>query len=323
MTDSSYLEVSLTVDGELAESVAEVLNRFMPNGVVIESTEVYSDPDGIESHATGPLRVFGFLPIDEQVSQTQRRLEEALWYLGRIQPLPEIQFRNIQQTNWAEAWKQHYRPIAIGRRLMVVPAWMESSSVEKISIRINPGMAFGTGTHPSTQLCLELIESFADRFLKNTKMLDVIDLGCGTAILSIAALKLGATRALGVDVDPEAINAAQDNAKRNEVTDKLALEIGSLADILSGAFSLQKSHLVVANILAPVLVRMLNEGLSELLAPQGCLILSGILSEQAEQVESSAHQNNLYLLERRQIGDWVALCYKFLENPDGETSTIG
>jgi len=125
MTDS-WLEVSLLVDGELAEAVAEVLARFIPDGVVIESTAVTANLDDSEGHAVGPLRVFGYIPMDENLEETRRRLQESLWYLGRIRPLPEPQFKPIQKANWAEAWKEHYQPIAIGRRLMIVPAWLES-----------------------------------------------------------------------------------------------------------------------------------------------------------------------------------------------------
>jgi ribosomal protein L11 methyltransferase len=304
MSEASWLEVSLTVDGELAEPVAEVLARFIPEGVVIESTAVTADPDDTEGHAVGPLRVFGYLPVDGQLEETRRQLEQALWYLGRIRPLPAPQFKPIQQTNWAEAWKQHYQPIAIGERLMIVPAWLEQPVGDRIPIRIDPGMAFGTGTHPTTQLCLHALEKAAGQ-LRN--QWQVIDLGCGTAILAIAALKLGANRALGVDIDPEAIQAAQENANANGVLAGLELGLGSLAEIRAGAFSLQKAQVVLANILAPVLIRLLEEGLSDLIAPGGMLILSGILQEQADEVQAAAEKKGLHLIARQQSGDWVAL----------------
>ena len=273
-TSPNWLEVSLIVDGELAEPVAEVLARFLPDGVVIESTAVTAQPDDSEGHATGPLRVFGYLPVNDQLEATRQRLEESLWYLGRIRPLPAAQYRPIQQTNWAEAWKEHYHPIAIGQRLVIVPAWLETPPGGRIPIRIDPGMAFGTGTHPTTQLCLEMIESFEETLggaatPKVWNDVDVIDLGCGTAILAIAALKLGARHALGVDIDPEAIKAAQENALANQVSEALELSAGSLAEILAGRFSLRQAPLVLANILAPVLVRLLDEGLAELLASGG------------------------------------------------------
>lgn len=302
-----WLEVSLTVDGELAESVAEVLARFVPDGVVIESTAVTANPDDSEGHAVGPLRVFGYLAMDDGLEDTRRRLEEALWYLGRIRPLPEAQFRPVEQVNWAEAWKQHYRPIAIGRRLMIVPAWLEPQDPQRLAIKIDPGMAFGTGTHPTTQLCLELLEAIADRQISPW---DVIDVGCGTAILAIAALKLGAERALGVDIDADAVRAAQENAETNAETARLELGLGSLAEVRAGGFGLQQAQVVLANILAPVLAKMLDEGLEALMLPGGSLVLSGILLEQVGNVEAAAQRNGLVVVDRRVGGpamDWVAL----------------
>jgi ribosomal protein L11 methyltransferase len=300
----SWLEVSLLVDGELAEAVADVLARFIPEGVVIESTAVKANLDDSDGHAVGPLRVFGYIPMDEHLEETRRRLEESLWYLGRIRPLPEPQFKPIQETNWAEAWKQHYRPIAIGRRLMIVPAWLESPDPQRVPIRIDPGMAFGTGTHPTTQLCLEILESAQEAAPAGWT---VIDVGCGTAILAIAALKLGARKALGVDIDADSIRASQENAATNGVTDRLELGLGSLAEVRAGAYSLRQAPVVLANILAPVLIRMLDDGLGELLLPGGSLVLSGILQEQAGDVTAAGQRNGLQLVERRQIGDWVAL----------------
>ncbi|MDI6694004.1 MAG: 50S ribosomal protein L11 methyltransferase [Anaerolineales bacterium] len=310
MTDASWVEVSLIVDGELAEATAEVLARFLPDGVVIESTAVTAEADDSEGHAVGPLRVFGYLPVDDRLEETRQRLQEALWYLGRIRPLPEAQFRPIQHINWAEAWKEHYHPIPVGRRLMIVPAWLEVETQDRLPIRIDPGMAFGTGTHPTTQLCLELIEEILQPGEIHKQALDVIDLGCGTAILSIAALKLGARRALGVDIDADAIQAARENAQANGTAEHLELGLGSLAEIRAGQFSLQQADVVLANILAPVLTRLLDEGLEDILTPHGYLILSGILEEQAQDIIAAAQRRSLRLTEQRQSGDWIALCFQ-------------
>lgn len=307
--EASWLEVSLIVESELVEPVAEVLSRFLSDGIVIESTSVTANPDDSEGHSVGPLRVFGYLPADDQLEANRQRLEEALWYLGRIRPLPAPQFHMIQQTNWAESWKQHYHPIAIGKRLIVIPAWLDPQKDDRIPVRIDPGMAFGTGTHPTTQLCLEFVEAILSGYqgIPASQGLEVIDLGCGTAILAVAALKLGAARALGVDIDPEAIKAASENAASNQVLEHLELGVGSLYEILRGDFSLHTADLALANILAPVLVRLLDEGLGQLLKPAGQLILSGILVEQSAEVEEAAVKNDLHLVEKRQLGDWVAL----------------
>lgn len=307
MSQASWLEISLTLDGELAEPVAELLARFIPDGVVIESTAVVNPPDETEGHIVGPLRVFGYLPIDEQLESTRNQIEQGLWYLGRIQPLPTPQYRQIDQTNWAEAWKQHYKPIAIGKKLIIIPAWLDNPEPSRVAIRIDPGMAFGTGTHPTTQLCLELIEEYLPKKSQLQPGIDVIDLGCGSGILSIAALKLGARRALGVDIDADAIRASQENARTNLVSENFELGIGSLEDLLSRKFPFQKAPIVLANILAPVIIRLFEEGLGELITPDGVLILSGILDEQANDVQAAFESQGLTLVEKRQIGDWVAL----------------
>jgi ribosomal protein L11 methyltransferase len=308
----SWLEVSLAVDGEMAEAVAEVLARFALNGVVIEDqvdpSSRLEEPKFIEK-----VRVYGYLPVDPSLEDTRRRLEESLWYLGRIRPLPLPQFRTVQEADWSEAWKEHYHPLPIGRKLIVIPAWMESPSRGRIPIRIDPGMAFGTGTHPSTQLCLEMIEAHLlpdegpDQSAQNQPGVQVIDMGCGSGILSIAALKMGAVHALGVDIDPGAISVARRNASMNEITADLELGQGSLPEILAGKFSIRRGHLVLANILAPVIIRMLGSGLGELLHPQGILVLAGILDPQTPEVQSAAQAHGLEIRARRQIDDWVAL----------------
>jgi ribosomal protein L11 methyltransferase len=305
MSDITWMEISVEVDGEMAEPVAEVLARFIPDGVVIESTAVTANPDDSEGRAIGPLRVSGYLAVDDKLETTRQRLEEALWYLSRIRPMPAPQFRVVHQADWAEAWKAHFQPIAVGKDLMIIPAWLESPSAERIPIRIDPGMAFGTGTHPTTQLCLEFISEL--KASSDFSQIDVIDLGCGSGILAIAALKLGARHALGVDIDAEATPASQQNAENNRVADRLELGLGSLPEIRAGAFSLRQASVVVANILAPVIVRLLDEGLGDIVAEEGSLVLSGILAEQAPDVARSLNKHGFTVIEQRLSGDWVAL----------------
>jgi ribosomal protein L11 methyltransferase len=308
MTDTNWLEVSLLVDGELAEAVADVLARFAPNGVVTESTGVkYVDEENI-GVAVGPISVRAYLEVNDQLEETRRKLEESLFYLGMIQPLPAPVYKPIADQNWMEAWKEHYKPIPIGRRLMIVPAWMESPEPARIPIKIDPGMAFGTGTHPTTQLCLELIENWFDQSkIENLKSKIVMDIGCGSGILSIAALKLGATTALGVDIDPESVKNSRENAEKNGIGAELVLGQGSVAEVKAGQFAFAFAPLVVANILAPVIIRLFDAGLADLIEPRGAVILSGILSEQAEKVREAAQAKGLVLTEQRQMGDWVAL----------------
>jgi ribosomal protein L11 methyltransferase len=299
---TNWLEVSLTVNGELAEAVADVMARFAPNGVMTEQGVKYVN-DEDEGTAAGPITVRAYLPADEQIEERRHKLEESLYYLGMIQPLPDAVFTPIADQNWMEAWKGHYKPILIGKRLVILPAWLDSPEPDRIVVRIDPGMAFGTGTHPTTQLCLELIE----KRMKDLKGLNVIDIGCGSGILSIAALKLGAASAIGVDIDPESIRNSRENANTNEIGPELILGNGSVGEILEGKFAFRTARLVVANILAPVINRLFDSGLADLLEPDGALILSGILQEQARGVVETAQTNGLRMKEKSQIGDWVAL----------------
>lgn len=298
----NWLEVSLTVNGELAEAVADVLARFAYSGVMMEQGVKYTDDEDAGT-PTGPITVRAYLEMNDQIEETRQKLEESLYYLGRIQPLPAASYKQIADQNWMEAWKQHYKPIIIGERLAIVPAWMESPDPNRIAIKIDPGMAFGTGTHPTTQLCLELMEKeFVARHPSS-----VIDVGCGSGILSIAALKLGAKSALGVDIDSGSIVNARENANTNLVGEELIMSVGSVQEILEGKFAFCKAPLVVANILAPVIIRLFDAGLAELREEGGALILSGILQEQAQKVIEVAQAKGLRLNERKQMGDWVAL----------------
>ncbi len=299
---TNWLEVSLSVDGELAEAVAEVLARFAPNGVVTEQGVRYEN-DEDPGTATGPILVRAYLAMDDRLEQTRRNLEESLYYLGRIRPLPAPTFKPIAEQNWMEAWKQHYRPIPIGEGLMIVPAWITPSDPLRTAIRIEPGMAFGTGTHPSTQLCLELMEPFYPAHPGS----NVIDVGCGSGILCIAALKLGARNALGVDIDPEAIQNARENARINGIGKELFLGLGSVAEIRQGKFPIRQAPLVVANILAPVILRLLESGLTELVELQGILLLSGIMEGQSQAVLEAAQARGLTFQKSQSRGEWVAL----------------
>jgi ribosomal protein L11 methyltransferase len=313
----NWLEVSLTVNGELAEAVADVLARFAPNGVTTEQAVTYNDAED-EGTAVGPITVRAYLPADEHLEETRARLEESLHYLGMIQTLPAPTFTPLADQNWMEAWKARYQPIPIGKRLIIVPAWLKSPDESRLPIRIDPGMAFGTGTHPTTQLCLEFIEEFfTDRLVPGEgeflpdRPIPVIDVGCGSGILSIGALKLGASFALGVDIDPASVQASRENAEANDIpNEQFFIGLGSVAEILEGGFSVRTAPLVLANILAPVLVRLLDAGMAKLVEPGGSIVLSGILEEQAESVVSASQANGLALTGRKQIADWVALTCK-------------
>jgi ribosomal protein L11 methyltransferase len=297
-----WIEVKIACNGELAEALAEVLGRFVSNGVVVES-ETRFNPSTQENEPTGGMIVYGYLPVDDALEGTRHQLEQALWHLSKINPLPPATYRPVHDEDWMAAWKVHYQPIKIGETLLVMPAWKSPTPGEsRLVVRINPAMAFGTGTHPTTQLCLRLLERHF------SPGCDLIDVGCGSGILTIAALKMGAARALAVDVDSQAVKATLENAALNNIS-SAALETGkgSVEEILTGRFAIQNAPLVLVNILAPIIVRLFDQGLANLVTEGGSLLLSGILADQEAEVRQAAEASGCALVERLTDEDWVSL----------------
>ncbi len=159
-----WLEITLRVSGELAEPVADLLARHAHEGVVLDSEETIA--------GDAPVRVRAYIPVDGNHDAKRSQIDEGLWHLAQIEPLPSAHYQIVEEENWAEAWKAHYRPLKVGRRLLVQPAWLPKRTSERIPILLEPGMAFGTGTHPTTRMCLEAIEDHL------TQGQSVVDLGC-------------------------------------------------------------------------------------------------------------------------------------------------
>ena len=301
-SNAHWLEVSIEVDGEAAEAVAELLARYSENGVVCEQGVEY---DESEEHATpvGPVKVSGYIEVNDEIDTVRHKIDEGLYYIGRIVEIPPAQFRWVEDKNWMEVFRNYYRPIEVGENLLILPAWVEYDG-DRIPIRIDPSMAFGTGTHPTTQLSMALLEETLQPGM------NVIDVGCGSGVLSITALKLGAKHAVAVDVDPESIKATRENAKRNGVLGQLEVGHGSVQEILAGEVSDQQAPIVVANILAPILLRLFDAGMADLVEPGGRLILSGVMDIQRDTVVTRAKEAGITLVEEASIKDWVAFVFQ-------------
>ena len=295
----SWLEVALEVTGELAEPVAELFARYAEGGVAID--QALPAPATDTSDITNPtVTVRAYIPLDEQYEEKKQLLEQGLWHLGQISPLPTASYRKIEQQDWSANWRKHYRPIPIGASLLVLPAWMEKPSGERHPIILEPGMAFGTGTHPTTKLCLLAIEKYC-------RPGDVIiDLGCGSGILSIGALRCGVDHALAFDIDADAIASAKRNLELNRLSDEIELVQGSLPEA-QRLCPPDGVPLLAANILASILIELLEQGLSQLVKDHGVAILSGILDDQLEEVLRVAKKNHLEQLEVYSDDDWRAL----------------
>lgn len=188
--------------------------------------------------------------------------------------LPEHQIEEIADQDWERSWMDNFHPMRFGQRLWIVPSWTEAPEPDAVNLRLDPGLAFGTGTHPTTALCLEWLDG---QPLKNQS---VIDFGCGSGILAIAALLLGAPKAVGTDIDPQALEASRDNADRNGI-DPARFPVYLPADMPQ-----QAADVVVANILAGPLVALAPQ-ITTLVKSGGRLALSGILAEQADEVRAA------------------------------------
>lgn len=188
--------------------------------------------------------------------------------------LPEHQVERIEDQDWERSWMDNFQPMRFGRRLWIVPSWHQAPEPEAVNLLLDPGLAFGTGTHPTTALCLEWLDG------QELAGCNVLDFGCGSGILAIAALLLGAERAVGTDIDPQALEASRDNATRN------GIDPARFPLYLPAELPQQPAELVVANILAGPLVQLAPQ-ITSLVKPGGRLALSGILAEQAEEVRAA------------------------------------
>ena len=297
---SRWIEVSLRADGESAEAIAEVLGRFGHQGVSLEQVGIPPDTwDETDIPPAEDLILRVYFPDDETLEEKKRQLESALGHMRLMYPMPTPAYRRVQDADWAEAWKAHYRPLRIGGRLLIRPLWIDVELAEgDIEIALDPGMAFGTGTHPTTQLCLAALE----RLLQPGQ--EVLDLGAGSGILSIAAAKLGARKVLALDIDPIAVQATQENAAANGVAEIIAPLEGGLESVLTSA---RRFDLVIVNILARVILQLAEQGLSQILRPGGRAIFSGIIDSQVDEVEAALRRAGLQPAARRRSGDWALI----------------
>jgi ribosomal protein L11 methyltransferase len=296
-----WIEVSMEVDGEAAEAVAEILQRYGHQGVAIEQGGFFIDTWEDEVPPADKLIVRAYLPEDDQASVQKQQLEEALWHLGQLYPMPTPQYRLVDEEDWAEAWKANYHPLHLGRHIYIRPLWIDKpGDPGDVIIALDPGMAFGTGTHPSTQLVLEATEDL----LENWPGAKVLDLGCGSGILSILAAKLGAAHILALDTDPIAVRATTDNAAANGVFDRITAQTGSLDSLLHAA---TRFDIALVNILAKVIIAMCEQGLGSVIRPGGIGVFGGIIEEQADEVETALRGTGLNPYKRRMSGDWVVI----------------
>ncbi|HEY6399791.1 MAG TPA: 50S ribosomal protein L11 methyltransferase [Blastocatellia bacterium] len=283
------VEVEIARVGETAATTQ--LWAFNTTGV--EISEDANNPDFITLRA-----YFNSAPDAENL---RRQILRNL----KLMDLPEFALRGIRNLtvadqDWLAEWKKGYEPIAIGQSLLVCPSWRldQARNTDRIVIEIDPGMAFGTGTHETTRGCLEMLE----KYWKGASLLDV---GTGTGILAIAAIKLRpGSRVVGFDVDPEAVEVALENAAINGVADEIEIEVNKL-----GSYHNQEFDVVLANLTADVIIPLAPE-FPQVLKPQGVLIVSGVLREQTDDVRAALQSDNFSVTEMKPDGEWVTMALR-------------
>lgn len=280
-------------DREAIEELTRLFDQHGQGGAVVEQPFA---GEGEGSAAGQPVSVKTYLPPGD--AERLHLLEEGLSRLRQLYAIPKPQLRRLGQDDWAEAWKAHYRVQHIGRRLVIRPSWLSyTPQPDELVLTLDPGMAFGTGLHSTTRLCLEALER---RLRPGDSLLDV---GTGSGILAIAAARLGAGTVLALDIDPLAAQVARENVAINGVAGVVEVAEGSLPGEPTTAWDV-----VVANILAQVIAQM-APALAAHLKPGGLLISSGIVASQEQPVCSALSTQGLTLVERRQEEDWLALTH--------------
>jgi ribosomal protein L11 methyltransferase len=301
-----WLELSVAADIEAVEAVSEILGRVAPVGTSVEPAfDLVDEGLGARVDPSRPAIVRAYLPARDEAA-TARAIAEASEALGHLQafglrPIGELTTRVVHEADWAEAWKAHFPVLRVGRRLVIRPTWRDYQAAEDdVVIDLDPGMAFGTGLHPTTQLCLAALESIAERgFLAGARVLDV---GCGSGILSIAAAKLGARDVVAVDIDPIAVEATTANAATNGLAAVIRARRGSVPTG-DGPFDI-----VCANLIAPLLVELAPALAAELRRDgRGELLASGIFLDREGDVRTAFTKALLDVGTAWDDGDWIAL----------------
>ena len=273
---------------DIREVIAQILfEQFSCEGVVIEE-ETFKDFKST-GKSNGIIAFFSQLPdLDKVKTAINENITEKINF--------ELKLTQIEEKDWSEEWKKQWQPTKISEKIVICPTWREYNAKEnEITVNINPGMAFGTGTHETTQLCVRAMEKYMPQNA------EIADIGCGSGILAICGVKLGAKNAVAVDIDESVIQIAKDNATLNNVEDKIKIFNATASDLIGKTYDF-----ICANILHNVLDDIMNE-LKQLLKTNGKMVLSGILNEKEQVVLDAIKREKLNITERMTSGNWVGL----------------
>lgn len=311
-----WYEVRIKTTEEAYDAVTEMLTNIGAGGVAIEDpndiiselskpdTLDYADDEFISSLEDG-VTIKAYFSEEVSISELTSLIEEKLKFIGQFLEVGEgfIGTSQVDDEDWSTSWKKYYKPLNLTDKLVIKPSWEDYEKKEdEIVIEMDPGMAFGTGTHETTKMCSILLEKYI------TSGDTVVDLGCGTAILSIIAAKLGAKAVTAVDIDEVAVKVAKENCAINGVASQVEVFRGVIDDLKK-----EKSDIIVANIIANVIIDISGK-ISSYLKKDGLFITSGIIKERREEVLEAYTKLGFKCEQIDELGEWVAIVFRCLDS---------
>lgn len=309
-------EVKIKTTGEAYDAVTDMLTNIGAGGVAIEDpndiiselskpdTLDYADDEFLSGLGDG-VTIKAYFSEDVNIPELINLIEEKLKFIGQFLDVGEgfVGISQVNDEDWSTSWKKYYKPFNLTDKLVVKPSWENyEKKDDEIVIEMDPGMAFGTGTHETTKMCSALLEKYVKPSDK------VVDLGCGTGILSIIAAKLGAEAVTAVDIDEVAVKVARENSVINGVGDKLSIIRGVIDDLKK-----EKSDIIVANIIANVIIDISGK-VSSYLKKDGIFITSGIIRERKDEVLEAYKKQGFECEHVEELGEWVAIVFKCLDS---------
>ena len=316
MNNLKWIRLTISTKSEAVEAISYALTNIgIPTIEIDDPSDItmtmekknktdwdYIDEELLKNKDMDEVFIKAYLPEDAPYEEKIIQIQDSLNHIKQFLDIGKgtVQTDILHEEEWANSWKKYYKPIKIGKHILIKPTWEEYTSADKdeIIIEMDPGMAFGTGTHETTSMCLELLEKYI------TKGDVVFDIGCGSGILGIASAKLCASSVIGVDLDANAVKVAKNNVSSNHVEHIMKVYEGNLLDVVN-----QKADIVVANIIADVIIE-LSQSVLEFLKSNGIFIASGIIKERLQDVKDAMCKNGLDIIDIYEKGSWCALAAK-------------